>query len=354
MWSDKATSSQDWTAQLEFRASGQEMGSGNLQLWYTSSRDSVVTSSVYNAEKFDGLVLVIDQYGRSGGKIRGFLNDGGVDFRSTMNLESLAFGHCDYNYRNLGRPSKLRVSHQGGLTVTVDDKTCFSSDKISLPAGYYFGITATTGEDPDSFELQKFIVTAGGQPVSAPSPTQQTQQQQQPPHTQKMDKMPGAPEFIPDRDADQIKSTSDQFADVHNRLQALSHHMGTLYYEFKEMSDKIDAKHTEVVSLVNNIKGSKDTGLPPDTVGKISTMNDRVTNIEALVNLVKQDIEGKDYKENLDELHRAMSFLHHNFHTKLDDKMEFGGFPPFISMRQLLTSVFFLQPSKLIRQPTRP
>lgn len=348
LWSEAAVGEvADWTAQLEFRASGQETGSGNLQLWYTQNADTIGANSVYNVEKFDGLVIVIDQYGGSGGKIRGFLNDGSVNFLTSAFLESLAFGHCDYSYRNLGRPSKLKITNQGGLTVTIDDKTCFSSSQIALPAGnnYHFGLTATTGENPDSFEVQSFAVSAGGDPVTGtkdypgyrdfidaanlaktPHPQQGEEAYQK---MSKMDTMPGAPEMLPDRDADSIKSQADQFADLHNRLQGLSHHMGTLYYEIKTISDKLDTTRTEVVQKVGTISGggggggsSRDTGIPPETVSKINALHDRVSSIESVVNIIRNDLEGKDYKQSMDELHTAMSFLHHNFHTGMDGKLE--------------------------------
>ena len=47
-----------------FRASGPDRGGGNLQLWYTKDgRAGVGTSSLYTIGNFDGMVLVIDQYG---------------------------------------------------------------------------------------------------------------------------------------------------------------------------------------------------------------------------------------------------------------------------------------------------
>lgn len=177
-----------------------------------------------SAGNFDGLAIVIDQYGGSAGKIRGFLNDGGQNFRSHGRLASLAFGHCDYAYRNLGRPSKLRVSSHDGLKVSIDDQDCFSSDKISLPSGYYFGLTAGTADQPDSFEIQRFVVSdtiphehlhtqKGGAPPN----------NAEPPTLQKLDRFPGSPEAVPDRMAEEIKSQDEQFADLHNRLQSLTH-----------------------------------------------------------------------------------------------------------------------------------
>lgn len=347
----------DWTAQLEFRASGQEMGSGNLQFWYTQNPDTVGVNSVYNVEKFDGLVIVIDQYGGSGGKIRGFLNDGSVNFLTSAFLESLAFGHCDYSYRNLGRPSKLKITNQGGLTVTIDDKTCFSSNQIALPAGnnYHFGLTATTGENPDSFEVQSFAVTAGGDLATGTKATTSHPKQGEEAAYQKMSKMdtmPGAPEMLPDRDADSIKSQADQFADLHNRLQGLSHHMGTLYYEIKTISDKLDTTRTEVVQKVGTISGvsgggSRDTGIPPETVGKINALHDRVSSIESVVNIIRNDLEGKDYKQSMDELHTAMSFLHHNFHTGMDGKLESGKFIHNLQLRLKLGVEFVNKNKKL-------
>jgi hypothetical protein len=48
---------------VDFRATGPERGGGNLQIWYTKNGQADVgTSSIYTVGKFDGLVLVIDQY----------------------------------------------------------------------------------------------------------------------------------------------------------------------------------------------------------------------------------------------------------------------------------------------------
>ena len=133
LWTDSPADRSEWIANLEFRASGPERGGGNLQLWFVKNGEQTVgKSSVYTTGPFDGLVLMLDQYGGRGGGVRGFLNDGSVDYKSHSSVDSLAFGHCDYPYRNLGRFSNLKVhSTNGGLKVTVDEKVCFASDKAS-------------------------------------------------------------------------------------------------------------------------------------------------------------------------------------------------------------------------------
>lgn len=311
LWSLRTTETADWEATLEFRASGQETGSGNLQLWYTKGNDNIALTSVYNAGKFDGLVLVVDQYGGGGGKIRGFLNDGGVDFSKKAALESLAFGHCDYSYRNLGRPSKLKVQNQGGLTVSVDDKVCFSSNKISLPAGYNFGISATTSENPDSFEVQKFLVTSDN---ASPrnSGTGFTHGTHNPSTPRKMTEAPDPGEWIPERNADEIKTEKEQFTDLHNRMQDLARHMSTLFWLIKDIRENYDSREKEVLSEVQQLQHAQ-----IDTASKLNA-------IQTTVNGVLNEVGSKEAKQNKQELHEAINLLHHNVRNDLPTKFENG------------------------------
>ena len=123
----------DWSAELHFRASGMERGGGNLQLWYTkeSQKDQVPTS-LYTAHKFDGLVLVVDQYEGRGGSVRGFLNDGNLDIKAHQDPDTLAFGQCSYAYRNLGRLTVINLKQANGVfEVKIDGHACFSTTKVA-------------------------------------------------------------------------------------------------------------------------------------------------------------------------------------------------------------------------------
>ena len=60
------------------------------------------------------------------------MNDGSLDYKSYHSVDSLAFGHCDYSYRNLGRTSKLQIKNNDHtFEVVIDDKLCFSTDKVN-------------------------------------------------------------------------------------------------------------------------------------------------------------------------------------------------------------------------------
>ncbi len=65
------------------------------------------------------------------------MNDGTIDYKNYHSVDSLAFGHCDYSYRNLGRPSKIRIKQEPKIfEVIVDDRVCFSTDKVNDPSTY--------------------------------------------------------------------------------------------------------------------------------------------------------------------------------------------------------------------------
>ena len=71
------------------------------------------------------------------------MNDGTLDYKNYHSVDSLAFGHCDYPYRNLGRPTKLQIKQEGNtFEIIVDNKLCFSTDKVCLIAWRLWGITA--------------------------------------------------------------------------------------------------------------------------------------------------------------------------------------------------------------------
>lgn len=74
-------------------------------------------------------------FSQQGGGIRGFMNDGTIDYKNYHSVDSLAFGHCDYSYRNLGRPSKIRIRQEANIfEVIIDDRVCFSTDKVNEPS----------------------------------------------------------------------------------------------------------------------------------------------------------------------------------------------------------------------------
>ncbi|KAL8999081.1 MAG: hypothetical protein Q9169_001969 [Polycauliona sp. 2 TL-2023] len=242
IWAETSVAQSEWTADLEFRATGGDRGGGNLQIWYTKEgRPQAETPSIYTTAAFDGLALVVDMYGGKGGSIRGFMNDGTTDYKNHHAVDSLAFGHCDFSYRNLGRPSRIQIKQLvESFEVSVDGKQCFSSDKIKLPAGYYFGISAASADTPDSFEVYKFVTsTAPG--ITRELPKRDTPPQQAPPASN-----PGSPH--PDQGSQQPSSAqfAVQFTDLQNRLEKLSQSLDNVFREVQQLATKSESRHQDL------------------------------------------------------------------------------------------------------------
>ncbi|EUC37277.1 hypothetical protein COCCADRAFT_23160 [Bipolaris zeicola 26-R-13] len=307
----------DWTAELDFRATGMERGGGNLQFWYVKDSQAHETpASLYTSPKFDGLVLLIDQYEGHGGSIRGFLNDGTKDIKSHPDPDTLAFGKCDYAYRNRGELTPIKMHHaQGFLEVIVDGQLCFKTDKVELPEGYYFGISASSAESPDSFEIHKFVVsTINSHITNPPSPnkkdyanyvnSQQQKQQKHQQHQQQQSRSTsenGFPQIIDDVSADTIRAQQEQFADLHNRVQMVDHHLATLLHRVYEVKQAVDTLTEE------NNERWKDISERVHAIDARSagTMHN-VEKVERATAQILRDLESKDFKEMMNQIHRAL------------------------------------------------
>ncbi|MCJ1482859.1 hypothetical protein MMC06_003025 [Schaereria dolodes] len=309
LWAEASVAQSEWTADFEFRATGPERGGGNLQLWYAKGgRSQVGTSSIYTIGKFDGMVLVVDTYGGRGGSIRGFLNDGNTDFKNHHAVDSLAFGHCDYPYRNLGRPSHIQIKQEGNsFEVKVDDRPCFQSDKIKLPTDYHFGISAASAETPDTFEVFKFLLTtttayAREEPRRNP-PSIPQQQQQQPVGQMEQPQQQNPNQPVQDTPASSITSQDAQFTDLHDRIQKMSHSIDNLFREFSKLASQAEQRHAEMMRKSSS----------SDQLGGVK---EKLDSMERTLNAVQRDVGGK-----FDKLHNSLKDSHNNILEGLPQTM---------------------------------
>lgn len=309
IWANSPVNAQSWDLTAEFRASGPERGAGNLQLWLVKDkRQDVQLASVYSVDKFDGLGIVLDQYGGQGGSVRGFLNDGTTSFRQ-RNIDPLAFGHCSYAYRNLGRMSKLRViQNQSGFEVRLDDKTCFKSEAMQLPTGYYFGISAASAENPDAFEIAKFMVSQGSESTGGQQ-QQQQQQAQQPIRRDPVNTPP--PQFQQPKDSHSDATYQQSMAEFFTLVQGLNTKVDSLVGQVQSL----DRKQLEVKGGGGGGGGSS---LPTD---QLNAMAQRMEHVEKMVEEVKKDIEGKDYMDHLQNLHDTLEETQRYLGSGLSENM---------------------------------
>lgn len=307
-----------WVADVDFRASGQERAGGNLNIWFVKrGREEVGSNSVYTAGKFEGLVLVVDTHGGSGGMIRGFLNDGTVDYVSQPSVDKLAFGQCNYWYRNLGRPSQIKLRQTlSSFKVEVDGHLCFETSKVSLPPGYHFGITAATPDNPDSFEVFKLVVMSDSTVSSEnkqnthesqssqhqPEGHHQGGQQQQPQQADDYD----FSHLIPDQSADVFQSSKEQFQDLHNRLQVATHQISSVFNAVSKHHQMDEQRHEEMreamKSLRHELSALRQIG---DLHAKVKDLEGEIRGMHNEMNR-KLTIHGQSVEANLRDHHRSL------------------------------------------------
>lgn len=219
-----------------------------------------------------------------------------MDYKSHHSVDSLAFGHCEYSYRNLGRPSRIAIRQsKDTFRVDVDSKLCFESSKVSVPAGYQLGVTAASAENADSFEVFKFVTTTENMtPDTGSSSSGSTEKKGTIPIAKKAWGSSGdtsssssAPDDIPDEAASAIPE-SRQFADLHDRLQAMMKHIGVINRE---------------VSVAQGSTATRITQLEE----KVTALERAISKLDSLAGLDKKlsDIQS-DVQQTKRELHNAV------------------------------------------------
>lgn len=317
-------------ADVDFRVNGPERGGGNLNIWFARRGvQDIGTASIYTVGRFDGLALVIDRSGGGAGMVRGFLNDGTTDYSSHHSVDSLAFGHCDYSYRNLGRPSQIKMRQtQDNFRVEIDGALCFESSNIQIPPGYNFGLTAASAENPDSFEIFKFVVMTEDLNKQHEDATQQQMNQQQDQQQNTWNNpgghgyeknMPvddaGWEQDIADAAAGSIVNNDAQFADLHNRLQSVNHHLSTIFRKVASQDSVGEKRHAETSTSINELKQLL------EKLNKIDALQSHIVSLEREIKTIKQET-GNKVRDSENAIKKLLGSSHGDMLQHVADKTQ--------------------------------
>ncbi|KAF3171349.1 hypothetical protein TWF106_006562 [Orbilia oligospora] len=349
IWSDHSNHNEQWEFHVPFRASGPERAGGSLQIWYTYRGSSVTgTSSIYTAKPFDGLAIVIDSQGGRG-QIRGYLNDGTTDYSIHHHPQSLAFGQCDAAYRNLGRPSDLKISytHDHGLRVELDDHICFETNKIKLPSNYRWGVSAASAENPDSFELFGLKLALHKEwedhhvdqhsddhheihedfHAEKESKNKNREKKGEKPREEEIQKRhKEAAEHharmvdskyrdfksqyeLKDEDATHFKDHDSQFTDLHLRMQALTHQLA----EVQRVTGEISYNVGNMLDTMNEFFGHRDGGEGGQFEHTLKDIDRRMHHVDQTVQNLERSLRHEGDKIN------RLNEHHDNLHHKVKD-----------------------------------
>ncbi|KAF3483324.1 uncharacterized protein GIQ15_02648 [Arthroderma uncinatum] len=245
LWAEEIIHDPEWSAAFDFRANGEERSGGNLQVW------------------------------------------------SSANVDGLAFGHCDYQYRNLGRPSKLQIKQSTReFEVLIDGNTCFKTAKAFVPPGNVFGITAASAESPDSFEAFRFVATSQSSSEANRKKERNYEAQHRPPPAK-------------DEKAPSGGNIDGQVKDLQNRLQTISSATTKLMEELHALSATNADRMKEIIRIIAH----RD---------QVSSVDQRIQRIERMVETMQREIERKDYQHQFKQLQDLL----HNSHSGLLDNLQ--------------------------------
>ena len=236
-----------------------------------------------------------------------------MEYKSHHSVDSLAFGHCEYSYRNLGRPSRIAVKQSAdNFRLDVDGKLCFDSKKIKLPLGYSFGISAASAETPDSFEVFKFVTTTESHTPDIQNPNSGNQQQfggaGESQTQNNANKDPGEiPAFSdpPEVPADTIQSSDAQFADLHNRLQFMMKHISTLNRDLSHYQATAKSENDKLVAQLSRFENSI------SRLDNLASMERKIDEIKGDVRQTKSDLHNSLDKQ-ISSLKSTVRDTHHS------------------------------------------
>ncbi|KAK9476727.1 concanavalin A-like lectin/glucanase domain-containing protein [Lipomyces japonicus] len=178
IWSQATLGFEQWTTDLTFRASGSERPGGGIVLWYAAQAGQ--QGPVYGSrDLWDGLAVVVDSVADGKGTVRGHLNDGTISYAGLSNPAGQAFASCGFKYRNTGSVVKIGLQVTGrSVKVEVDGRDCFSVDGVHLPPDLHLGVSASSFDVPDTFEIFGIDTVGSGKGKVIPPVLRQQQQNQ--------------------------------------------------------------------------------------------------------------------------------------------------------------------------------
>ncbi|WBW71863.1 lectin family glycoprotein receptor Emp46 [Schizosaccharomyces osmophilus] len=158
LWANTPLSEDRWQMQTSYVAHASEHEAVKFGLWYTntpSSEGPICGSS----DAWDG--LLIEQEVDPTGKlvVRAILNDKSISMAQLSDPDLVAFAKCTFE----GMSDKLVSTdlvydEEDGLSLLINQQTCFSTKEVLLPKGYYLGFSSTTSSMKQNIALSNVNV----------------------------------------------------------------------------------------------------------------------------------------------------------------------------------------------------
>nr|CAG4635504.1 EOG090X07L3 [Artemia franciscana] len=161
----------NWEAQVQFKVSGKgkDLFGDGFMIWYT--KDRMEGGPVFGSKDFfTGLAISVDTYSNQNGPhnhqhpyISAMLNNGSKKYDHDKDGTHLQLAGCETKIRNLKHDTFIAINYENDVLKVFTDvegkngwKPCLEVPGVKLPTGYYFGVSAVTGELSDNHDLISF------------------------------------------------------------------------------------------------------------------------------------------------------------------------------------------------------
>ncbi|XP_023724588.1 vesicular integral-membrane protein VIP36 [Cryptotermes secundus] len=168
LWNSVPCSVRNWELQVHFKVhgKGKELYGDGFVIWY--AKDRMVAGAVFgNMDYFQGLAVILDTYSNHNGPhnhqhpyISAMINNGSLHYDHDRDGTHTQLAGCEAKFRNLDHDTHIAIRYERDtLTVSTDIenkaawKECLSVQGVRLPTGYYFGMTAATGDLSDIHDI---------------------------------------------------------------------------------------------------------------------------------------------------------------------------------------------------------
>ncbi|KAL0277462.1 UNVERIFIED_CONTAM: hypothetical protein PYX00_004728 [Menopon gallinae] len=168
IWNSVPCNVRNWELQIHFKVHGQskELYGDGFAIWYAKDRMKL-GPAFGSIDYFQGLAVILDTYSNHNGPhkhqhpyISAMVNNGTLHYDHDRDGTHTQLAGCEAKFRNFDHNTHVSIRYERDtLTVSTDLdnlgtwKQCFSVKGIVLPTGYYFGISATTGDLSDNHDI---------------------------------------------------------------------------------------------------------------------------------------------------------------------------------------------------------
>jgi mannose-binding lectin 1 len=196
--------------------------------------------------------------------------------------------------------------------------------QVHVPANYHFGVTAATNDNPDEIEIHSLIIQS---PTHHEYHHDDHHYGSHEPHHDEHDYHGEAPQHSyykehhdthdardqyhdkdwawteekdrqRDHSADEYKTESSRFADLHDRVQYLTHQLDMVFHDISVMKEIHEERHKELISWLSPVH---------DYTQGAKVLLDRM---ETVVDAIRSDVETKEFRTHLEELHTLIGHSH--------------------------------------------